>query len=425
MTQMMLFPPQKMRGTIQLPASKSLSNRALMITALSQQRHILDDEACAGLHNVSDCDDTRVMLAALRSLPETVDVQAAGTAMRFLTACLAVTSGLRIITGTERMRHRPIAPLVDALRQLCARVDYEGEEGFPPLRIEGRVLQGGELELPGGVSSQYISALLMIGPVMVDGLVLHLTGQVVSRPYIDMTLEVMHSFGALARWLDERTVRVEGGGYKPLPYYYIESDWSAASYWYEMIALSDDADAEVRLPGLFGRSLQGDSAVQRMFQPLGVETLPVRDEDGLEGVVLRKSKQRAERLDLDFSDQPDLAQTLVVTCAMMNVPFRFTGLQSLKIKETDRMAALRCELGKLGYVLREEQGSLLIWEGKRTAADPDAAIDTYEDHRMAMSFAPACMKLGMLRINNPQVVSKSYPAFWDDLKKVQFDIRGN
>lgn len=381
------------------------------------------DEASSRLQNISDCDDTRVMLTALRERPETVNVQAAGTAMRFLTAYLSVTPGTHFITGTERMRHRPIAPLVDALRRLGVRIDYTGNEGFPPLHIEGHDLRGGEIDLPGNVSSQYISALLMIGPILENGLTLHLTGQVVSRPYIDMTLDVMHHFGARTVWTDEQTIHVEGGGYEPT-HYYIENDWSASSYWYEIIALSDDPDASIFLPGLFRQSIQGDNAVQRMFRPLGVETQFIQDANRLEGIMLRKAECQTKQLNLDFTNQPDLAQTLVVTCAMLDIPFHFTGLQSLKIKETDRLTALRTELGKLGYVLHEEQGSILRWDGERGSAQPDAAIDTYEDHRMAMAFAPACLKLGEVRINNPQVVSKSYPHFWEDLKRLHFEIQG-
>ena len=420
--QITLLPPKEIGGTIYLPASKSLSNRALIITALSQKGRFFDEKILSCLQNISDCDDTRVMLTALQERPETVNVQAAGTAMRFLTAYLSVIPGTHLITGSERMRHRPIAPLVNALRRLGSRIDYFGDEGFPPLHIKGSDLSGGELDLPGGVSSQYISALLMIGPVLANGMTLHLTGQVVSRPYIDMTLEVMHHFGAQAQWMDERTIHVESGGYKLTPYY-IESDWSASSYWYETIALSSDPSAKIILPGLFQRSLQGDRAVQRMFRPLGVETEFVRDASGLEGILLRKTECQVKRLSLDFSNQPDLAQTLVVTCAMLGIPFHFTGLQSLKIKETDRLAALRIELRKLGYILHEEQGSILQWDGERTSAQPDAAIDTYEDHRMAMSFAPACLKLGSIKINDPHVVSKSYPSFWDDLKKAQFKVQ--
>jgi 3-phosphoshikimate 1-carboxyvinyltransferase len=229
----------------------------------------------------------------------------------------------------------------------------------------------------------------------------------------------MRDFGAEADWVSEREIRVKPVPYKPIPFT-VESDWSAASYWYEMVALASDADAEVVLPNLYAQSYQGDSAVARLFEQLGVVT---HYDESTHRVTLRKGDRRVERMECDFINQPDLAQTFVVTCAMLNVPFRFTGLQSLKIKETDRMAALVRELGKLGYVLREEDDRVLEWTGERCQPQEDAAIDTYEDHRMAMAFAPACMVLGELRINNPQVVSKSYPHYWKDLEKVGFLMR--
>ena len=402
-----MTPPREVRNTIELPSSKSISNRVLVINALSGAMEMPE--------NVSDCDDTRVMVAALTGDAPVVDIMAAGTAMRFLTAYFASKEGCRkTMTGTERMQQRPIRILVDALRQLGARVEYVKEEGYPPLLVEGCRLERGEVTLQGNVSSQYISALLMIGPMMKEGLTLHLEGTVISRPYIDLTLQLMRDFGAVAEWVGENEIRVRPKPYVPVPFT-VESDWSAASYWYEMVALTDDAEAQVVLPRLYAHSYQGDSAVARLFEQLGVAT---EYDATTDRVTLRKNGRLTERMEYDFVNQPDLAQTFVVTCAMLNVPFRFTGLQSLKIKETDRMAALIRELGKLGYVLREEDNRILEWTGERCEAEQDAAIDTYEDHRMAMAFAPACMKLGHLRINNPQVVSKSYPRYWEDLEKV-------
>ena len=397
---------------INLPASKSISNRALVINALAGGEMQIE--------NLSVCDDTYVMERALREHPYTIDIMAAGTAMRFLTAYCAVTPGERVITGTERMRHRPIGVLVDGLRALGAMVDYAGEEGFPPLRIVGGKLRGGALALPGHVSSQYISALLMIGPMMEDGLALDLQGDIVSRPYIDMTLKLMTDFGAGAGWVGERRIEVQSGGYHPIPYY-IESDWSAASYWYEMLALSRRTDVEILLPGLSADSTQGDSAVARLFAPLGVVT-EFRKEGVREMACLRNTGSITGRMDCDLVNQPDLAQTLVVTCAMLGIPFRFTGLHSLKIKETDRMTALINELHKLGCRLEEKDGSVLSWNGERHTVDPEVAIDTYEDHRMAMAFAPCALVLPQIRINNPQVVSKSYPGYWDDLRQAGFEL---
>ncbi len=404
-----ITPPRQLRATVDLPASKSISNRALIITALCGESGRMP-------HNISDCDDTRVMLRALCERPEVVDVWAAGTAMRFLTAYLSATDGTHVITGTERMRHRPIAVLVDALRRLDARIEYAGEEGFPPLRIAGGRLAGGELALPGNVSSQYISALLMLGPVLEGGLRLRLTGGVVSRPYIDMTLGIMREFGADASWVGADCVEVAPRPYSAVDYH-IENDWSAASYWYEMVALSGDEGAEVSLPGLRERSAQGDSRVAEFFRPLGVETAFYD-----EGICLRKCTRAVSHIELNLVEQPDLAQTLVATCTAVGVTFRFTGLQSLRIKETDRIGAMRAELRKLGFVVGEQGGDTLFWDGETTEPDALPAIDTYDDHRMAMSLAPLCLRLGRMRINAPQVVSKSYPRYWDTLAAASFRI---
>ena len=413
-----ITPPPILCHTAHLPASKSISNRALLIAALVRYMSGRTSAVEEGLENLSDCDDTRAMKHALASSAETIDIGAAGTAMRFMTAYLAVVPGRHILTGSERMQHRPIGVLVEALRQLGACIDYVGEEGFPPLRIAGGGLRGGHLSVAGNVSSQYVSALLMIGPVLEQGLTLSLQGHIVSRPYIEMTVALMHAFGASARWLNGETIRVEPGGYRATNYR-VENDWSAASYWYEMVALTDDEGAEVLLPGLCKESLQGDSAVGEMFRPLGVRTEYVRDAEGREAVRLTRGPHLATRLYLDFRNCPDLAQTFVVTCAMRGIPFRFTGLQSLKIKETDRIHALRVELHKLGCDISEEGEGILVWHGER-CPNAESAIDTYEDHRMAMAFAPAALTRGVLHINNPEVVGKSYPGFWTDMAAAGF-----
>ena len=397
----------KIHTTIQLPSSKSISNRALIINALGNGTHHPE--------NLSDCDDTRVMIRALNDDKETIDIMAAGTAMRFLTAYLSVTPGTRIITGTERMQQRPIQVLVNALRELGADIEYVANDGFPPLRITGRELRKDTISLPGNVSSQYISALLMIAPVLTNGLTIRLTGDIISRPYINLTLQLMNDFGVRAEWTDDHRLKVEPQAYHSTPFY-VESDWSAASYWYQIVALSKEA--EVTLPGLFKDSYQGDSQVAGIFRSLGVETI-YKDKT----VILKKNGKSVERLDYDFINQPDLAQTFVVTCALLNIPFRFSGLQSLKIKETDRMAALITEMRKLGYILHETDGSVLSWEGERCTTEEHPAIDTYEDHRMAMAFAPTCLALPEILINNPQVVSKSYPRYWEDLRQAGFIIK--
>ena len=408
-----LSAPATLHTTIQLPASKSISNRALILHALAQG-HITPT-------NLSGCDDTCVMIKALDGNPEHIDILAAGTAMRFLTAYLSVTPGTRIITGTERMQQRPIRILVDALRELGAQIEYAGNEGFPPLRITGTILTGEEISLAGNVSSQYISALLMIGPILKNGLRLNLTGEIISRPYINLTLQLMKEFGADAAWSSESSITVRPGQYKDIPFT-VESDWSGASYWYQMVALSQDskeepAKTEVELLGLFPRSYQGDSRGTEIFAKLGVRTTYTD-----RGVVLTKTGTPVARLEEDLVDIPDLAQTFVVTCCLMNIPFRFSGLQSLKIKETDRIQALITELHKLGYVVKSEQDSILIWNGERCEPEASPVIATYEDHRMAMAFAPASLLVPSVQIAEPQVVSKSYPGYWEDLKQAGFRI---
>ncbi len=397
--------PAQMQATIQLPASKSISNRALIINALSGSAQVPS--------NLSDCDDTRVMIEALAGGHDTIDIGAAGTAMRFLTAYLSVTPGTRVITGTQRMQQRPIQVLVDALRELGADIEYAGQEGYPPLRIRGTVLNGSQITLQGNVSSQYISALLMIGPTLPQGLLLELTGEIISRPYIDLTLQLMQDFGVRAEWFSDHEIKVWPDPYKSRPYM-VESDWSAASYWYQLAALS--RQARFRLPDLFCFSHQGDSQGASVFTRLGVST-EFNINGGKEEACIAKRGKITDRLEEDFTDIPDLAQTFVVTCALLDVPFRFTGLQTLKIKETDRILALITEMRKLGYVIKDENDSVLYWEGERCEPESNPVIQTYEDHRMAMAFAPAALRFPELTIAEPHVVSKSYPGYWEDLKK--------
>lgn len=406
--------PNRIKAEINLPASKSISNRVLVIHSLSGGN--------ATLHNLSDCDDTQVMINALRDMPEVIDIKAAGTAMRFMSAYLSVTEGEHVITGTERMKHRPIGVLVDALRRLGADIEYVGEQGYPPLRIRGKQLEGGTLEVPGNISSQYISALLMIGPTLRNGLELRLTGDIISRPYIDLTLHVMHEFGCKIEWSSVDTISVKPQRYDDREYV-VENDWSASSYWYEMLALSEDKENGVILPGLRDASRQGDSVVRYLYSLLGVKTAFKNGDHGQDTkVALTRHFSALTRMDYDFINQPDLAQTFVVTCCALGIPFHFTGLASLKIKETDRIEALKTEMRKLGYVLRDVNDCELEWDGARCEAEDNPSIDTYEDHRMAMSFAPLAITLGCIRINNPEVVSKSYPNYWDDLRKAGFEI---
>ena len=403
--------------SIQLPSSKSISNRVLIINALSENSELP--------LNVSDCDDTNVMIQWLASKPHTVDIGAAGTAMRFSTALLAVSEGEHIITGSPRMKQRPVAVLVDALRSIGADISYMENEGFPPLKIQGNpALRGGEITLRGDVSSQFISALLMIGPYLQNGLKLNLTGDIISRAYIDMTIDLMTEFGADVEWADDSSIIVKSGRYDKQRYV-VEADWSASSYWYEIIALSDECTS-VFLPNLSPYSLQGDSAVADIFELLGVNTDFLIDEEDNSCVRLSKTGNLVKTFEYDFSNQPDLAQTLAVTCCMMDIPFHLTGLSTLRIKETDRLNALKAELAKLGFDIQVLNDSELLWDGKRRKLSDEQlrtiAIDTYDDHRMAMVFAPAALKNGAIIINHPEVVSKSYPNFWNDMQSAGFSI---
>lgn len=331
------------------------------------------------------------------------------------------------MTGSERMKQRPIALLVDALRTLGAQIDYVGAEGFPPLRIHGRKLEGGTLTIDGSISSQYISALLMVAPTLSDGLRLKLEGNVTSTPYIEMTLGMLRQFGITSTW-DHSTqvISIAPQPYKALQYH-VESDWSAASYWYEIAALAARAGKPeaIVLEGLHAQSLQGDAAIATHFETIGVKT----DFQG-EMVTLnvQASAEGSSFVELDLSAQPDLAQTLIVTCCALNVPFRITGLHTLRIKETDRVAALETELKKLGYIVSDQElnGSVeMQWDGTRCEAEADPVIATYKDHRMAMAFAPMSliMPSRSILIDDPGVVSKSYPNYWEDLRKVGFSIK--
>ena len=385
---------------INLPASKSISNRALILNALAYSPY--------DIQNLSACDDTRVTVKALDSNDTTFDIGAAGTAMRFLTAFLSKTVGEWVITGSERMKNRPIKLLVDALNSLGARIEYVEKEGFPPLRIFGSALMGGEISLNGGISSQYISALMMIAPYMHDGLKIKLEGNVISVPYIQMTMRMMKEYGVDVKF-ENNTIDVQPQTYQPIAYK-VESDWSAASYWYEVLSIA--GKGQIFLKGLYQNSYQGDSKTAELYTQLGVTSSFSED-----GVLLTSSGQYIDKFEYDFVNQPDLAQTFAVTCCMKNIPFSFSGLQSLKIKETDRVAALINELRKLGFVIVEPVEGELAWLGERCEPAENISIATYEDHRMAMAFAPAALKT-TLTIEEPQVVTKSYPSFWSDFEQL-------
>lgn len=399
---------KEIAGNIALPSSKSISNRALIINALCYNPYPIG--------NLSDSDDTKVLEAVLFSNNKRFDIGHAGTAMRFLTAFLAKIVGEWELTGSERMQQRPVKILVDALRQLGAKIEYLKNEGYPPLKIFGSHLKGQELELDGSVSSQYISALLLIAPTIENGLTLELKGEVTSRSYIRLTLELMAQFGIQYQWTDN-TIVIPEQNYFPREFT-CEADWSGASYWYEIMALADDG--EVLLENLKLDSLQGDAHIAAWFEPFGVAS--VQEENG---VRLIKSKNiQPEKLELDFIENPDMAQTMACLCIAKGVPFHFKGLKTLKIKETDRIAALQTELMKFGAAVTEPAHGELVWEGKLDMEMKEylPRVATYHDHRMALAFAPMTMAGLTMEIDDPMVVTKSYPGFWKDLEKVGFAI---
>jgi 3-phosphoshikimate 1-carboxyvinyltransferase len=403
--------PKKVSGTIQLPLSKSECNRMLIIEALMDKQ--------ADVTRLSDAEDTQSLATALTHLHDlnyVYDIGPAGTSMRFLTALFAVTPGERVLTGSARMHKRPISILVKALRELGADIEFVDAEGFPPLRIKGGKLQGGEIAVDGSVSSQFISALLMIAPTLHNGLVINFNGPIVSRPYINMTLRIMERYGVFAIWEGQRlsvspqlyVIEESGSGC------IAEADWSAASYWYSVAALADEAD--LFLEGLKAESLQADAVTARIYPFLGVSTTY---ESG--GVRITKNHYRPKAFAFDFEDCPDIVQTVAVTAAALQIPLLMRGLNTLRVKETDRIHALITELSKIGVTCKESAPGILELVTFKSLPD-QLSFETYDDHRMAMSFAP----LGCLRptlISNHEVVRKSYPAFWDECKKIGAQIQ--
>ena len=365
------------------------------------------------LDNISDSDDTKNLLKALEGDSNIKDVGHAGTAMRFLTAYFSTRDRKVILTGSDRMKQRPIGPLVGALQQMGAQIIYLEKEHCPPLEITGKEMTGGRIEIDGGISSQFISALMMIGPVLQGGLRITLTGQVVSATYIRMTLELMKQCGVRATFDGQQIVAPQQT--YSLGRFTVESDWSGASYWYQVAALLPGS--KILLPNLSENSLQGDSVLVKLFKKLGVESSFNRV-----GVTLHSVQtKRREQYEYDFTGCPDLVQTCAVTLCVLGVPFRFTGTQTLRVKETDRIDALQTELRKVGFVLNgDDEGKWLAWDGTRCKAEPDPVIHTYHDHRMAMAFAPLAIPLGRIIIEDPMVVTKSYPGYWNDLKKAGF-----
>lgn len=404
-----IFPPSRSRSTsVRLPLSKSISNRVLMMRKLTPGN--------PKMPNLANCDDTFAMIKAFtETSAESINVGAAGTAMRFLTAYFASYPGRTVfIDGSERMRQRPIGPLVDALRSLGANIEYTDKQGYPPLRITGTQMKGGEVALDADISSQYVSALMMIGPAMENGLTITLKGKPVSMPYIIMTLMMMLKAG-IQVMLHDNTITIAPGPYRDCDIT-VEADWSAASYWYALVAVG--ATDNVSLLGLEHKSIQGDSSVAQIYTRLGVATDTLADSD----TVLTRLGKTTSCMEIDLTDNPDLAQTIAVTCCLKYIPFRLTGLSTLPIKETDRLQALKTELHKLGFDITVENNDSLVWNGEITDIQPSPKISTYNDHRMAMTFAAASVMFPGIVIEDAEVVNKSYPKFWDDLSSAGFKV---
>ena len=392
--------PIEFSETVRLAASKSESNRLLLIRSLSQRKLTLG--------NLSEARDTQTMRKLLEERTSIWDVKDAGTTMRFLTAYLAVKGDSQTITGTARMKQRPIGLLVEALQQLGAIVEYLGKDGFPPIRISKiRKQLTKKISIPGNISSQYISALLMIAPCLPQGLEIELSSEVTSRPYIEMTLKLMARFNVRHSWKGN-IIKIEQQDYSE-GFYDVESDWSGASYWYSYMALNQ-LHGNLFLPKLNAYSTQGDQQIMELMKPMGVITEFV---DG--GIRIRKKEIEIYEQFIDFKDCPDLAQTVMVVAAVKGIQLTMTGLESLKIKETDRIEAMRSELTKLGAVLADH-GKDWILEPSKVLPE-SIHISTYEDHRMAMAFAPLCHRMDVT-IEDPSVVDKSYPNYWNELERL-------
>jgi len=397
-------PRKQALTSVDLPASKSLSNRALIIRALSGKKFEIG--------NLSEAEDTIILQRSLESNENMIDVGAAGTAMRFLTAYYAVAGEEKILTGTERMKQRPIAPLVDALKILGADIEYLEKTGCPPLKINRSILTADEVKVDGSISSQFLSALLMIAPTLPKGLKITINGNLVSKPYATMTTGLMKYFGVHVLWQGNKLV-IPPQTYIPAVYN-TEPDWSSAAFWYAVVALC--YNSEISFKGLLKNSLQGDSILPQLMEEFGVETQFLKNE-----IVIRKSKsfKQLSTINIDFTNFPDLAQCITVLAAALDKEVRFSGIENLRIKETDRIAALQNELKKFGKEFVKE-GDYYVLNGTFIASEQN--IETYNDHRMVMAFAPLAICLGNISIENPGTVKKSYPEFWNDLKRFGFKV---
>ena len=395
-------------GALNISGSKSESNRLLALRAFTSYFEI---------KNISDSDDTKVMMSAINSNQEKIDIGHAGTAMRFLTSYFSsIKNSSVILTGSKRMRERPISILVDALRELEVNITYLENEGYPPIRINGRVINKKRVKLPANVSSQYISSLMMLGVSLQNGLVINLSTEITSLPYIEMTKKIIERLGGNVK-LQSNQILINSLSNKKIPTQLVESDWSSASYFYSIVALSDLSD--LTLNTYYEKSIQGDTKLVEIYKNFGVKTTFTGNR-----IHLSKSNLKIEKkISLDLSNNPDLAQTIVVTCLGLGVDCDLYGLHTLKIKETDRLKALKSEIEKFGVDEIEITENSLHLENK-SPLKSNISIETYDDHRMAMSFVPLSL-LNPIKINDPLVVTKSYVSFWDHLEKLGFEISKN
>ncbi len=397
---------KNLNSEIELPASKSISNRLLVMRALEKSKVLFN--------NLSEAEDTYMMRLYLSSIntcadshiPMVIDAHNAGTVFRFLTAYLAQKEGKWLVTGSERMKLRPVEELVNSLRNLGADIEYIEKEGFPPLMIKGKKLSGGTVEMNASASSQYVSALMLIAPHLNNGLIIQLKGKPVSTSYIDMTAKLMSDFLIKTEQKDN-TIHIPHGHYF-IRKLNIEPDWSSAAFWYQMVSMKKEA--VVFLPGLRENSVQGDRFLAEVFKSLGVNS-----EFSPNGVQLTHSGKIKTSIDYDFSNAPDIVPSVMSACAALGVKAKFSGIEHLRIKESDRIATMEEELGKLGATITKASNSYILEPGNKKVSE--ITFNSHGDHRIAMCLAPMALKYSTVIISDPDVVAKSYPDYWDDLKK--------
>ncbi|MCB2207516.1 MAG: 3-phosphoshikimate 1-carboxyvinyltransferase [Bacteroidetes bacterium] len=402
------------KGKLHISGSKSISNRVLIMLALSGEETDIND-----FSNLSEADDTQRMVFYLnlvsscsnQNLPLVINAENAGTVMRFLASFLSVIKGDWLLTGSPRMQQRPIGILVSALQHLGAKIVFSDKTAYPPLRIKGGRISGGELEMDTSVSSQFITSLMMVAPYMDRGLTIRFSEKPVSFSYIEMTRGLMQIFGADVE-LEDTFVRIKPSEYQIRPIQ-IEPDWSSASYWYELVSLAENSD--IFLEGFTKKSVQGDSCVSEIYNELGVQTIFEPD-----GIHLTSSGQHTSHFQYDFTDAPDLVPAVLTTCAAKKIKATVTGVEHLKHKESDRMLALTHELKKIGALITEKNNTFHLSFDEKVSIPEKLVFETYKDHRMAMCFAPLAIVFDKITIKDKDVVEKSYPAFWDDLQKLKF-----